>query len=214
MQAAWPAATVSSLQTTGGNPGQFAQHPGGAVNAKTFAAVNPTDAQPLKFSIDIFDDGTSANKRMTAGIRAGASNIVELGFFNAPSHFAFRVINFSSVAPSTNPNWVAFDTLGQSGINNVPNLGWHRITAMIGDTTSTFTLDRGADGSIEATHTVTTTPTAAGFTELRFGGPSGLASAGGGAGFDNILLEQVIPEPASLGLLAMGAVSMLRRRRA
>jgi hypothetical protein len=89
---------------------------------------------------------------------------------------------------------------------------WNRFTASIGDTTTTFTLDLGADGSIEATHIVSAVPAAAGFTELRFGGPSGLTSAGGGANFDNILLQS-IPEPASMSLLVIGGATLLIRRR-
>ena len=207
MLAVWPGGPAT-LDTANGNPGKSAFHPGGVVNARTFTAVNPTNATPLTLSVDIFDDGTSANKRITTGLRAGASNIVELGMFNAPAHYAFRLINFTS----GNPNWVAFDTVGQSGVPNSPAVRWNRFTASIGDTTTTFTLDLGANGSIDATHVVNAVPAAAGFTELRFGGPSGLTSAGGGANFDNILLQS-IPEPASLSLLGIGAATLLVRRR-
>jgi MYXO-CTERM domain-containing protein len=213
--AAWPGNAATLLDAANGNPGQSAAHlasstaGSGAVNARTFAAVNPTDAQPLSLSVDIFDDGTSANKRITTGLRNGANNIVELGMFNAPSHYAFRLILFAS----GNPNWVAFDTLGQSGIANASAVRWNRFGAVIGDTQTAFTLDLGADGSIEATHIVAAAPGAVGINEIRFGGPSALTSAGGGANFDNILL-QTVPEPGCLSLLALGALGLVRRRRA
>ena len=205
--AAWPGGPAT-LDTANGNPGQSAFHPGGVVNSRTFTAVNPTDAMPLSLSVDIFDDGLSANKRISTGLRSGASNIIELAMFNAPAHYAFRLINFTS----GNPNWVAFDTLGQSGVANAPAVRWNRFGALIGDTMTTFTLDLNADGSIDATHVVNAVPAAAGFSDLRFGGPSNLASAGGGANFDNITLVQV-PEPTALGAVALGALGLLARRR-
>jgi len=205
--AAWPANAATTLDTALGNPGQSALHLGGAVNRKTFAAINPTDATPLSLSVDIYDSGTSSNKRISTGLRNGANNLIELGMYNGPTHFAFRLVLFAS----GNPNWVAFDTLGQSGIANAPVQGWHRYTATIGDTQTVFSLDLNADGSIEATHVVPAVPGAIGINELRFGGPSGVSSPGGSANFDNILLQS-IPEPGSLSLLSLGAIGLLRRR--
>jgi PEP-CTERM motif len=47
---------------------------------------------------------------------------------------------------------------------------------------------------------------------IRLGGPSSLSSGGGGGNFDNVSLE-VIPEPATLGLMGLGGLAMLGRKR-
>jgi hypothetical protein len=49
------------------------------------------------------------------------------------------------------------------------------------------------------------------FNQVRVGGPSALSSAGGGAKFDNVLLE-LVPEPSAALLALVGGVAALRRR--
>jgi hypothetical protein len=90
------------------------------------ASLYPTQNAPVRLSVDIFDDGTSINKRTTVGIRTATNspgnpagivaNIIELGHWNGatadptdpspmpPSNlpvtgYAYRVIQFGPVLP-------------------------------------------------------------------------------------------------------------------
>ena len=209
-----------TLNTSAGNPGQSMLHPatspsfsGGNTN---FLGFTPTDvalAGPLQFSVDIFDDATSSNKRTSAGIRkASGSNIIELGMYNSPSHYAYRIILFGPGDPS----WVAFDNLvDDSGqpIDNVPVEGWHTFSALVTATQITLTLDLNGDGFINATAVQAIAPVEPVlFDIVRLGGPSDLSSLGGGVSFDNVLI-QTVPEPATGVLAALGLLTMGRRRR-
>ncbi len=79
--------------------------------------------------------------------------------------------------------------------------GWHHYEATFTDTDVTITLDLESDGTVDSTLTFSGSPSANPFVDLRFGGPSGITSAGP-MWVDNIMLSQ-IPEPsvAMLGLL-------------
>lgn len=198
MQAVWGAAGVGTLDTAFGNPGQSYRNNGGTQNQQTIAPLIPTASQRIVYTADIYDDGTSGNKRMTAGLRnAAAANLIEMGMYNAPSHYAIR-----AVLPG--PSWLAFtgivDDLGQP-IANAPVAGWHTFQVVMDGAQAIFTLDLNGDGIINATQVV---PVAfnAGFpiNTVRLG--LGLSSAGGGANFDNVRLE-VVPEPAALALVSM-----------
>lgn len=206
-QAVWGNAGLGTLDTAAGNPGQSAAHPGGADNTRTFTTFNPTATEHLRLTGQIYDDGTSSNKRMSIGLRntVNSENIIELGFYNGGSHYVARAVNFVG----TNPNWTAFPGSGS------PVVGWHTYSVEISDTTVAFSLDLGSNGSIDSTQSFTIAATAAGFSQLRIGGPSNLSSAGGGAKFDNLRLETItVPEPTSAGVCALlGCLCMVRRRR-
>lgn len=207
MQAVWGAAGAGSLDPNFGNPGQSVFHPGGAQNQVTIAGLTPTPANPIVYTVDIYDDGSSANKRMTAGLRnAGVANLIEMGMYNGPAHYAVR-----AVLPG--PSWVAFSSVtddGGSPILNAPVVGWHTFRAVLDGTNVTFTLDLGGTGIINATE-VLAAPFNAAFPidTVRMG--VGLSSGGGGAWFDNYSLE-VVPEPSSLVLLSMAGVGLIARR--
>lgn len=212
-QVVWGNAGLGTLATAAGNPGQSAAHPGGADNTQSFTTFNPTATEHLRLTGQMFDDATSANKRISIGLRNGAgANILEMGFYNAPSHYAARVVLFASGDPS--PSWVAFKDGGGAALAS-PVAGWHTFSVEISDSTVDFSLDLGSDGSIDSTLSFAAVAGATGFNQLRIGGPSGVSSTFGGANFDNLVLETItVPEPTSAGVCALlGCLCMVRRRR-
>jgi len=209
MQGTWGAAGLGTLDPAFGNPSQSAFHPGGAVNSYTGFSIAPSATQNIILTADIYDDGTSANERITVGLRNGANPLFEMGHYNSTTeHYHVRVLSFAG-----NDGWVALAP-GLKVAAGQP-AGWNRYQATFSLTGLTVTLDLGADGSIDGTFTSLGAPSANAFNDLRFGGPSNSSSAGGGAWFDNIRLEMVtVPEPTSmaLGLAGLGLLALKRRQ--
>ncbi|MEM8946582.1 MAG: PEP-CTERM sorting domain-containing protein [Planctomycetota bacterium] len=209
MQAVWGNAGLGTLDGAFGNPGQSMAHPGGADNIVTVPVQQASASTPLIYTADIYDDGTSANKRLTAGLRfSGVANLLEMGMYNSPNHYAVRV-----VLPG--PSWVAFDDLtddGGTSIANEPIAGWHRFQVVLDGSTATFTIDLGSTGIINGTEVVAAAWNANGVDSIRLGGPSNLSSAGGGGFFDNVSLVS-IPEPTSLALAGLASICLLGRRK-
>ncbi len=189
--------------------GKFAYHPGGGYDYINLpSSVVPTDYQWLRLSVDIYDNDTSldpyaplspAVKRATLGMRNSTvgENILELGMYAATAHYAYRAILFDD--PGAEPNWDAWDlgteqVDGQTlPVNRFRGAGWIRYTVTIAPTMLVFDIDLGRDGKIDGSITYTSgvTTTANGYDQIRFGGPSGVTSAGGGVTYDNILLEYI-----------------------
>ena len=213
MQAVWGNAGLGTLDTGAGNPGQSAAHPGGADNTRSFTAFNPTATDHLRLTGQIYDDATSANKRMSIGLRnSSGANIIEMGFYNSPVFYAARVVLFQS----GNPSWVAFpNPAAPPAVLTTPVKGWHTFSVEISNNTVDFSLDLGSDGTIDSTQHFDSVAGATGFNQLRIGGPSGVSSPGGPAKFDNLKLETIsVPEPASAVVCALlGCLFMVRRRR-
>lgn len=221
MNVVWANGGTADISTSVGNPGHSMSHSGlaasfsgGNTHAVTLPGVTVPVAGTLSLSVDIYDDGiiplfSINNKRTTIGMRSGSSNIVEMGMYNDPSAYAFRLINFAS----GNPNWVAFSGItDDSGgpLSNLPQQGWHRFNVIFTETQATFTLDLGSTGIINATETVPVTLNPVGFTQLRLGGPSDLSSASGGVFFDNVSLVAV-PEPSTFALLLCSLLTLVGR---
>ena len=222
MQAAWNegGGGGGTLDTGVGNPGQSMAHPGGLTSKRLFTATTPTDVQPLVWEFDFMDDGTG-NKRVTGGLRdngggAPLNSILEMGRYNAladpeaggltVSGYGVRTV-FIGGSPG---DWVTF--AGNPSVQ----AGWHHFRATIRTSDILFELDLGDDGTVDATRMVATSGGAGiGYNVSLFGGPSNLSSAGGGAHFDNLSIQQV-PEPTSAVLLGVGGISLmaiaLRRR--
>lgn len=209
MQAVWGAAGAGSLDGAFGNPGQSMAHPAGTDNIVTVPVQQASAANPLVYTADIYDDGTAANKRLTAGLRfSGVANLLEMGMYNDPNHYAVR-----AVLPG--PNWAAFDNIVDDAgdpIANEPIVGWHRFQVVHDGANATFTLDLGSTGIINSTVVLAAAWNANGVDSIRLGGPSSLSSPGGGGFFDNVSLVS-IPEPTTLALAGLAGLCMLGRRR-
>lgn len=211
LSANWSAPTGLSLNSGGGHPGNAGQHDGSAsahIWTGPAFSVTPTDEAPLVLSADIWYSGAAA-QRNTVGLRNGANPLFEMGFYNdaAANGLGVRVLSFAG-----SPNWVGlvpYTTLG----TGEDAAQWIRLEATFTSTQATITYDLGADGTVDGTYNAPGGAFSANpFIDLRFGGPSGLSSAGGGFLVDNIYLRSV-PEPASLAFLALGAAGLIRRRR-
>ena len=188
--------------------GASAFHPGGSVNVHDLGTtLMPTTDEWIQLTVDIYDNDTSldplfplkvSSKRMGLGLRAAGANIVELGMWNDPFRFAYRGILFESLNDTPNPNWQVWD-MGEEDVNGslLPvnrfrGAQWYTYRATIKPESVLYEFDLDYDGTFDfAAEHFDMPPTPAGFTELRFGGPSNVSSEGGGVTFDNVLLEVV-----------------------
>lgn len=204
MQANWNATGLGTLDTGFGHPGQSMSHPGGTDNQWIGSAfsVSPTVGNAVVLTADMYDDGASQNKRMSVGLRGGPFPLFEMGNYNSGEHYYARINSMYG-----NENWIPITTIS-------PVQGWHRWTATFQAWKLTIELDLQSDGIVDARYVSEGSPNG-NFFDLRLGGPSSLSSGGGGVSYDNIKLESnvLIPEPASMALLALGGLVALRRRR-
>jgi hypothetical protein len=209
LQAKWSNTNGLTLELGSGNPAPSAGHSGAAVihgwTGSTFS-VTPTAANPLVLSVDIYNSG-AGNQRNTVGLRTGANPLFEMGMYNAFDNDPYelentgngigaRILNFAGSSALAGQKWVKLDD---------HYTGWSRWEATFTDLSLTLRIDHGVNGIWDVVYTSTGTNVVGAFTDLRFGGPSGLSSAGGGFAVDNIVL-QVIPEPSTYALLGVGAV--------
>jgi hypothetical protein len=225
MKAVWGGTgNLGTLDTTRSySPSNSAAHPGGTVNIYLpgIGTVTPTAGLDLVLSAKIYDDAALANDRITVGLRTGAAPLFEMGRHNsftaAPAGtntYGIRALSLGNgISPS--PDWRAFPN--SSGGAIPATAGWHTYVATFSIANGlTVTLDLLSDGTIDSTLHFAGNGTSpfGNFTDLRFGGPSNLSSAGGGANFDDIRLE-LVPEPSSLvvaGLMGIGLACIRTRR--
>ena len=204
------------LDGTPEETGKFAFHPGASVNIFDLASpVVATESEWVRLTVDIYDNATNLdpflplnpdNKRMTLGMRSNSTveNIIELGMYNAVAdvHFVYRAVLFNNLNGTPNPSWAGWD-LGTEPVGEDPAVpvnrfrggGWPQYIVTVKPEEIVFEFDMDRDGTIDGTDVIPDiVQTAAGFDQLRFGGPSGISSAGGGVTFDNILLEIIAAE--------------------
>jgi hypothetical protein len=212
LQAVWGATAGLGLDLAGGNPSPSATHSGvntihSWVGNGTFS-ITPTDANPLVLTADIWDSG-AGNQRNSIGLRTGANPLFEMGMYNAfndPATGSGEGVRLVSLAGSQNWHQMGPYTTG-----------WSRWEATFTTYSVTVRVDTGIDSTWDLSWTSTGVTPIGAFSDLRFGGPSGVASAGGGFAVDNIRLEVIaVPEPSTMALSLLGGLSTLwimRRRK-
>ncbi len=211
LQANWGVTAGLGLDLVGGNPAPSATHSGvntihSWVGNGTFS-IAPTDVNPIVLTADIWDSG-AGNQRNTIGLRTGANPLFEMGMYNAFNHPAAgsgEGVRLVSLAGSENWHQMGSYTTG-----------WSRWEATFTKYSVTVRVDTGIDSTWDLSWTSTGVNPIGAFSDLRFGGPSGVASAGGGFAVDNIRLEVLtIPEPSAMALSFLGGLGILwkiRRR--
>jgi hypothetical protein len=199
------------LDGTPEQTGKFAFHGGAGINTHDLASpIFATTDEWIRLRVDIYDNATNLdpfaalipdNKRMSLGLRSTTpANLIELGMWNsvADVHFGYRAALFQSLNSVPNPNWTGWD-MGTEPIGDPPTEepinrfrggAWYTYQVTIKPDSLLFEFDLDYDGTFDfsAEH-FDIAPTVDGFNQLRFGGPSGVGSSGGGVTFDNIVLE-------------------------
>ena len=203
---------VDTIDSFDGSRNAF--HPGGAVNIYQpgFGTVDATATENLVLEAAIYDPGTGTdNDRITVGLRGGPFPLFEMGRWNSDAHYAVRVNTMGNgIGTAVDPNgsdpaggWVNFEIevlneeTQELEMVPLPSIeGWSLYRAVFSLTDGiTVTIDRPPvgdrlpDGVIDSTLTFEgdgSTPFG-GFSDLRFGGPSGVSSTDFAA-FDNIRL--------------------------
>lgn len=179
--------------------------------AMNIGAQDGTDANPLRFSVDMYlaDGGAST-------FWNGARHYVELRGYEFDAFGAGALENLLALGVNNNAD-DGFDGSYYSGrvtfgsnwnsLNDEPgapqrSAGWHNLALEVGSSSISFFVD-GILAEVEAR------PNAFNFDSVVLG--SDLTAAGWNAWIDNVRVE-IVPEPASLSLLALGGLALLRRR--
>ncbi len=223
------AAPAVLLPPPNGHPGQGVFSSGGAAAIHQFPETPViTDAKRLVIEYDYWDYDV-ADARITMGLRHSGGNSVgaffELGEYNSsdPSVLGgndamtqgYSVRTVFATPPTNTPANQSWFLITPSKLVGVG--GWHHFKLEIGETfaTASVNVDTDVDGTLDSLHSITiplTTHVGKKYDHVRWGGPSNLSSTGSG-GADNLVIYMV-PEPATLALLLLGGMPLLRRRRA
>lgn len=221
--AAWPQWGTSSITfgTTSGRNGSGGVHGVATINNQvrnarnldSFADYYGTDASPVKFEFWIYDsnpllpmapNGARNFNEIRAYVGNGMRTQAE-GNGNLQGLIAMGMYN----SPVSDDNYHARIYFG--GVNGWYNLntprsvGWHRMTALIGDTSVKFLVDNQLDTTVPLLNPTRLFP----FDGVVLG--SGLTSGGYDASFDDLVVAK-LPEPLTLASFALG-ILLLRSRR-
>jgi hypothetical protein len=182
--------------------------------------IKATDATPILWQYDFYWDG-AGNKRVSGGLRnplttGSETGILEMGYYNS-AYNPITALNGSGFAVRTTflpgsgtlpegaslSGWRLLTNADGSALlgSAVTAPAWIRFSALIRGHSIEYTADVNRDGTIDSSY-IAASPsldvTNALFNSVRLGGPSGLSSAGGGAYFDNLLVETAVPGDANL----------------
>ncbi|GJM24623.1 MAG: hypothetical protein DHS20C16_10380 [Phycisphaerae bacterium] len=192
---------------TGNFQGRLARNlPGGPIQA--------TDLEPARIKFDFYlDDAGAANSWVGArhyvelrGYENGAyadgglQNLLAIGVTNSVTAPEAHNNSFYQGRVTFGSNW---NTLDEGAAPNRA-AGWHEMAIVITGTEVRYLVD-GILSEVEAR------PNNFLFDSVVLG--SDLTANGHAAWVDNLMVETNVPEPATLALLAMGGVAVLRRRR-
>lgn len=224
LQAVWAPANAShtlTVESGNGFDAPSVRQTGTATTANRWTgtfALAPTDEAPVRLTADFFNNG-GGNTVATVGLRqnGGISPLFEMGLY--------RSFDNNQTGPSSTEIIVGGVGVGVRTINIGQDLNlqdwvrmggyftdeWARFEATFTLNSVTTRIDLGIDGTWDLVYTETgTTPTGT-FGDLRIHSPA-TSPAGTSALIDNVRLE-VVPEPTSVGLLSLGALALLRRRK-
>ncbi|MEA2710307.1 MAG: hypothetical protein QOF78_2908 [Phycisphaerales bacterium] len=211
-QAAWPASGTGTAGNSGTlttaesfSPPNSINYPTatGFRNNKNFGDTTGTVIVPIEWSFRFFDSDSTAGayrqySEIIDGAGSGVGQLIALGLNNniVSNHYMVRVLGSDAGSGVS-----AFAKLDGAGVPT-RTTGWHELKAVIKGSSADFYVD----GFLSKTVPINTVRA---FDTIRLG--SNL-SATRSANYDNVLV-QTIPEPATLGLLALAGGALIRRRR-